>query len=518
MKSIFTIVAIGVLFSTLLVFTPSYAVPAGEEWNAIKSALSDAEKSESSKDAIANLQKAKTLYENVFKNAALAVDTQSDVLIENAFSNSMELLEVGNTEQVSLNRQIIDKTIYKIAFMKMESAIENNDTDDFLYWFDVMEKKFSISKNDPGTDALILELGQNPSKLSENGPKITSKLLGIFKLKTIEEIEEAIAALEGNDLKSAKKFTYEGLYYYRTLHPSVIEKLGQETADELLHEMEEAITITTSGKPLSEIKEELQHISSEVELIIREYEGGDTSELGLALSGIKDRLNLVDVEYADAIKDGKIINQVEYDETKIFLSKAIEIFDNHKMGIEGLSKPDADALNKNFAEITSIVENKGNPNQISILVGKSLNNISSLQEFAGGELKIDTLQYIDEIERLLAQAKQEYRDGNSENAFDLVSEAYLDNYEFVEGPLGEVDPELMEKIEIDMREELRNMIQTNAPVTQVDSHIDMILDDLEEARIVIPEFGTIATMILVVAITSIIALSAKSRLSLTPRI
>ena len=35
---------------------------------------------------------------------------------------------------------------------------------------------------------------------------------------------------------------------------------------------------------------------------------------------------------------------------------------------------------------------------------------------------------------------------------------------------------------------------------------------------VVPEFGTIAVMILAVAIVSIIAVSARSRLSLTPRI
>ena len=34
----------------------------------------------------------------------------------------------------------------------------------------------------------------------------------------------------------------------------------------------------------------------------------------------------------------------------------------------------------------------------------------------------------------------------------------------------------------------------------------------------VPEFGTIAALILVVAIASIIAVSAKSRLSLTPRL
>ena len=35
---------------------------------------------------------------------------------------------------------------------------------------------------------------------------------------------------------------------------------------------------------------------------------------------------------------------------------------------------------------------------------------------------------------------------------------------------------------------------------------------------VVPEFGTIASLVLVVAITSIVILSAKGRLSFTPRI
>lgn len=517
LKLVFRLFTIGLLFSILFAITPSYSDTAGEQWQALKSSLSDAEKA-SKKDALASLQKAKSIYDNAFKSAALEVDPEGDLLIENAFSDSMTQLTNGNLEQASLNRQIIDKTIYKIAFMQMESAIDENDTDEFLYWFDVMEKKFSISSNDYETNQLIVELKEDPSELYEYGPEITGEILEIFKLKTLEELEEAIAALQKDDVQSAQKFTYEGLYYYRTFHPAVEEKLGQDAANELLHEMQEALQVTTSGQPSADMLEELEHITSEVELIIREYEGGDTSEIGLALSGIKDRLELVDIEYADAVSDGQIINQEEYDETVIFLAKATDIFNENKASIEKISASDALALEKNFAEIESIVANKGDSNQVSILVGKSLNNVASLQEFAGGIVQIDSLQYIDEIERLLTQAKQEYREGNSQKAFDLVSEAYLDNYEFVEGPLGEVDPDLMVKIELDMREDLRGMIQSNAPASEVDSQIDMILEDLEEARMVVPEFGTVAVMILVVAIMSVILLSAKSRLSLVPRL
>jgi len=43
------------------------------------------------------------------------------------------------------------------------------------------------------------------------------------------------------------------------------------------------------------------------------------------------------------------------------------------------------------------------------------------------------------------------------------------------------------------------------------------IGQMDEAQVV-PEFGTIATLILVVAIVSIIAVTAKSKLSLMPRI
>src|SRR3970040_2770980 len=124
-----------------------------------------------------------------------------------------------------------------------------------------MEKKFKISTTYPEINSLVVDIRSNPSLLSTNGPQITEKLLEIFKLKTVEEIAEAIAYLDKGDVKSAKTFTHEGLYYYRTLHPSIEEKLGSESANELLYLMESALSITISDKPIDVMKAELEDIS-----------------------------------------------------------------------------------------------------------------------------------------------------------------------------------------------------------------------------------------------------------------
>ena len=508
----------GFLFAATFMITPSFAASLGDDWNEIKSSLSNGEKSANVSDALSHLNEARTIYNNSFKNAALEVDSESNMLIEEAFDDIELNHKDRDVGMASLNKQVVDKTIYKIAYMKMEKAVEGNKASDFISWYSVLEKKFNVTEKDYQSNKWIAEIKSDSSSLSENGPAILDEMLEIFKVKTFEEIEEAIFALDEGDINSAKKFAYEGLYYYRTFHPAVEAKLGTEAANELLHEMEEAIEVAMSDKSIDEMKSEMEHIAAEVELIIREYEGGDTSEVGMALSGIKDRLKLVDIEYVDAVKNGQIINQVEYDETVAFLEKATSIFNSAKPSLMKLSESDTNTLVDNLDEIDSIVTNKGSTSQVSILVAKSLNNVASLEEYAGGAVAIDILQYFDEIDRLLNEAKVAYRDGDTKLAFDLVSEAYLDNYEFVEGPLGEVDPELMLKIETEMREELRSMIQSNAAADEIDQKIDGILIDLAAAKKVVPEFGAIAAMILAAAIISIIIASARSRLSIIPRV
>lgn len=506
------------ILSVITTLPLAFSVGLGDDWSSITSFLSSGEKSETVEESLSNLTDARLIYENSFKDAAIEVDVESNALIEAAFDDIENNLKSGDVGMASLNRQVIDKTIYKIAFMKMETAVDADDSIAFINWYSVLEKKFKITEKDYESNLLTDEIISDSSALSTNGPLILDELLSIFQLKTIEELEEAIAALDEGDVKSAKKFTYEGLYYYRTLHPAIESKLGPDLANKLLHEMEEAVEVSMSNQTPAEMKSKIQHIASEVELLIREYEGGDTSDVGLALSGIKDRLNLVEIEYLDAVANGKIINQVEYDETVVFLEKAISIFTSVKPSLMNLSESDTSSLEDNLMAIDSVVSTKGKTSEISILVGKSLNNVASLETLAGGAIEVDIFQYFDEIERLLIEAKTVYRNGDSSLAFDLVSEAYLDNYEFVEGPLGEVDHDLMEKIENDMRVDLRNMITAKESPDVIDAQVDKIMTDLAAAKKVVPEFGTIALMVLAIAIISIIALSSKSKLSISPKL
>ncbi|WP_415309631.1 hypothetical protein [Candidatus Nitrosocosmicus sp. FF01] len=91
------------------------------------------------------------------------------------------------------------------------------------------------------------------------------------------------------------------------------------------------------------------------------------------------------------------------------------------------------------------------------------------------------LEFISVIRGLLNQTVIEYTNQNYTGAEELATTAYLDNYEYVEGRLAEIDRPLMETTEIQMREELRKMILDRVSVEELQDHIDEINANLDKS-------------------------------------
>ncbi|HEY3018907.1 MAG TPA: hypothetical protein VGJ32_01880 [Solirubrobacteraceae bacterium] len=87
-----------------------------------------------------------------------------------------------------------------------------------------------------------------------------------------------------------------------------------------------------------------------------------------------------------------------------------------------------------------------------------------------------------EVRKGLDQALDAYRSGERAAADRQVGDTYLEHFEIVEGPLGEVDHELTEKLEDGIREELRAKIKSGAPAAEVMRLGDEIMRDLERAE------------------------------------
>ena len=219
-------------------------------------------------------------------------------------------------------------------------------------------------------------------------------------------------------------------------------------------------------------------------------------------------------EYGEAVSNGIIEEMAEFQDGSAFVWRSQQIFDEIKSDIDSHI---AEEMEEFYTDLLAAYDKRAEPSQIETLTGGIIHEID---EVLGAESEEqDLLEYVENIQNLLEQTKQEYSQGNSDIALSLATKAYLDNFEFLESPLVEMgEEELMEEVEIMLREELRNMIKDGATVQEVTSQIDAILVKMDDVTVVVPEFGTIAVMILVVAIISIISVTARSKLSLTPKI
>jgi high-affinity iron transporter len=82
----------------------------------------------------------------------------------------------------------------------------------------------------------------------------------------------------------------------------------------------------------------------------------------------------------------------------------------------------------------------------------------------------------------LSNVISEVNNGNYEQADQYAISAYLDNYEYLEAPIEKHDPNLMLSIEVEMREELRRMIEARESVESIEAFVNGILVKLDQAE------------------------------------
>ncbi len=94
----------------------------------------------------------------------------------------------------------------------------------------------------------------------------------------------------------------------------------------------------------------------------------------------------------------------------------------------------------------------------------------------------DPLTILSTIRNLLDKSIIETNAGNYTGASELVDIAYIDNYEYIEGPLEELDSELMEETEVMIREDLANAIEDKKPLDEITTLHNSINSNLDKAE------------------------------------
>jgi hypothetical protein len=196
------------------------------------------------------------------------------------------------------------------------------------------------------------------------------------------------------------------------------------------------------------------------------------------LALVKILLETSAAEYAEAVADGDIKEMAEFQDGSAFVWRSQQIFDGIK---SELPEHEVEEIDEFYADLWNAYDTKASPENVATFVSGITHEID---EITGEEGDSDEgLEvYFENIEHLLADASDAYANGRTDEALSLATKAYLDNYEFLEAPISMHNEELMEEIEIMLREELRNMIKTGADASEIDSQISAILEKLEQAE------------------------------------
>jgi high-affinity iron transporter len=101
---------------------------------------------------------------------------------------------------------------------------------------------------------------------------------------------------------------------------------------------------------------------------------------------------------------------------------------------------------------------------------------------SGSESGSDQAKYFSTIKELLNSTIASVNAGDYDAADASTIKAYLDNYEYLESPIEKYDPELMLEIEVEMREELRQMISEERSPQEIVVFITAILGKLDQAE------------------------------------
>ena len=282
-----------------------------------------------------------------------------------------------------------------------------------------------------------------------------------------------------------------------------------------LHPIEEVYTsieeliVSQNGTLNQSLSVALQDLSSSVPNATPEELGGQIDSINMLLdnsvqtlvpsseltnpafnaSVVARLLHIAGHEYEEAVANGTIREIAEYQDGQAFIHRAESIFNSSASNINQSMAHEVEEVNELFLNLNTAVTNRDDPGNVETTINGIIHELAEITGLSESQLtgeesgteEQDPVAIINNIKSLLTQLIAEYRAENYQGAESIATEAYLENYEFIEAPLAQRDQQLMEQTEVMLREDLRQMITQRVPIEQIEQHIAMINANLDRA-------------------------------------
>ena len=262
--------------------------------------------------------------------------------------------------------------------------------------------------------------------------------------------------------------------------PSIKDQLKQldsESATQLEALLTDLpINIQSGARPADILKQDLAQIESLLDGVLAKV-GPLASDKGMISQTAVFLLR--DAVKSYQLSDGRS-SQVDYENALGLVDVAESKYNEIAATLDERRSAE---INSFFSELKSSLQQKSDNESIARLATAIERDLAEdLSLSAGSGSAGEQAQYFSNIRELLAGVVTEVNNGNYDLADELAITAYLDNYEYLEAPIEKHDPELMTAIEIEMREELREMIKDEEPPAAIKDHVNSILVKLDQAE------------------------------------
>jgi hypothetical protein len=194
-------------------------------------------------------------------------------------------------------------------------------------------------------------------------------------------------------------------------------------------------------------------------------------------SVIKDLLKTAASEYREGVAGGNITLELEYQDGSAFVNRAASLFNNTQNVSNNIGV--ITMLLTDFTNLTDSFNNLRDQAVVDQIIQKITTGLSSNGTSASSDATTTptSQDYIAKIRSLLNDVVSAYESNDKIKAKELATAAYLDNFEYIEAPIGKA---LSDRGEALLREKLREQIDGNASIDEIKQNIadiNKVLDD-----------------------------------------
>lgn len=267
---------------------------------------------------------------------------------------------------------------------------------------------------------------------------------------------------------------------------SELEEHAPELSKELSDQLAAGARAIADGASVDELTAIYEEAASTTRRAEEAVIGGSASEPAYRGSVIAALLATAGHEYEEAVGDRGIRLPAEYQDGYAFVTEARRLYAEIAPGVESAAPEEADEIEAAFEALDAALPSAQPPKQPADAL-----DVTSATKLIGHELEetvgatpaeeSDPAAIVAEIEELLDEIVQTYRNGDADAAAELSAEAYLENYEVIEAEVIELAPEVNEELEPLLGADLRKELGAGAPVEEIEEMVARAKELLGEA-------------------------------------